>query len=257
MASSLSPLRAPLGRNPTSKRLADRRGGKIDWLAIAGFRQIDYPRPLQMLFRIKPHGGFRASSQALRTQKPPQRRTHQDHHSPIFDHRFALRQQQILSPDHTPKLSDILPDLGHDEFLAHIAFARIAPDLSHRSPAFDARADDEVFRLAQLNQTCNWRLHMSTTPDRGEVLLHAIGTGGVATLNRPATKLKCLRHIGIDRMRFSSYRGAQPFRQSTVRLHGLALIFSTRLNGHLLAGRQKKGEICAATPSTAARDAIF
>jgi len=101
-----------------------------------------------MLFRVKPHRTFSATAQAFRPHESPMNSTHADHHLPFFDHRCAMRKREILSPDHAPKLSDMLPSFGHDEFLAHVAFARIAPDATSRPHPLDARAGDQVHWIA-------------------------------------------------------------------------------------------------------------
>jgi hypothetical protein len=107
--SALRLAASPNDRLRESKGLTDQRSGEVDWLATARFRPIDYPRPLEMLFRVKPSTTFAPAPETLRAHESPMDSTHADHRLPIFNHGFAWRKREILSPDDAPEFSDTLP----------------------------------------------------------------------------------------------------------------------------------------------------
>src|SRR5688572_30639159 len=54
---------------------------------------------------------------------------------------------KTLPADDSPKPADVLPALRHGEFLAHVAFARVAADSAGGANALDARPGRAVVRV--------------------------------------------------------------------------------------------------------------
>jgi hypothetical protein len=205
-----------------------------------------------MLFRVKPNRTFSATSQAFRPHESPMDSSHANHHLPFFNHRFALRKRRMLSPNHAPKLSDMLPSGRHDEFLAHVAFARVAPDVAGGSHALNAPPGGKAPWIAGRHPRC------SSLPPLAGVIDSTDRYPVVSlTLNRPATMLECLRHGGGKRRRSAvmiERKSVLPFGHAPLQFVAPHFIRCDGC-GHLLAGGRRKGDIHAVPPSPAARGA--